>query len=285
MEHRTSLFENSMIWCGAGISIAEILTGTYLAPLGMIKGVTAIICGHLIRCTLLFLAGVIGGQRRISAMESVKLSFGGSGALFFALLNVLQLVGRTGIMIYDGALAANELWHLGRPFWCITIGILIIMWLIVGIRRLKWVNVIALTALMSLTIWLCWLIFTEPRTGSHFGKLAFGQGLELAVSMPLSWLPLISDYTALATQPVKASAVSAITYGLISSWMAIVGLGASLLTGEINIAKIMVAAGIGIAGLVIVLLSTVTTTFMDAYSAGVSTQTLMVKWAHEEQRS
>ena len=33
-EKRTGLFENGLIWFGAGVSIAEILTGTYLAPLG-----------------------------------------------------------------------------------------------------------------------------------------------------------------------------------------------------------------------------------------------------------
>ena len=65
MQHKTSLVENGMIWCGAGISIAEILTGTYLAPLGMAKGIVAIILGHLIGCGLLFLAGIIGGQLRI----------------------------------------------------------------------------------------------------------------------------------------------------------------------------------------------------------------------------
>lgn len=32
MQRQTTIIENSMIWCGAGISIAEILTGTYLAP-------------------------------------------------------------------------------------------------------------------------------------------------------------------------------------------------------------------------------------------------------------
>ena len=29
MEKKTSLFENGLIWFGAGVSIAEILTGTY----------------------------------------------------------------------------------------------------------------------------------------------------------------------------------------------------------------------------------------------------------------
>ena len=37
-EKRTGLFENGLIWFGAGVSIAEILTGTYLAPLGKRTG-------------------------------------------------------------------------------------------------------------------------------------------------------------------------------------------------------------------------------------------------------
>ena len=55
-EKRTSLWENGLIWFGAGVSIAEILTGTYLAPLGFEKGLMAIILGHLIGCLMLFLS-------------------------------------------------------------------------------------------------------------------------------------------------------------------------------------------------------------------------------------
>ena len=75
-EKRTSIFENGLIWFGAGVSIAEILTGTYIAPLGFGKGLLAIILGHIIGCTMLFFAGLIGGRVRKSAMETVKLSFG-----------------------------------------------------------------------------------------------------------------------------------------------------------------------------------------------------------------
>lgn len=42
MQKKTSLFENGLIWFGAGVSIAEILTGTYFASLGMGKGLAAI---------------------------------------------------------------------------------------------------------------------------------------------------------------------------------------------------------------------------------------------------
>ena len=73
-EKRTSIFENGLIWFGAGVSLAEILTGTYFAPLGFGKGVLAIIIGHIIGCMMLFLAGVIGGKTRRSAMETVKMN-------------------------------------------------------------------------------------------------------------------------------------------------------------------------------------------------------------------
>lgn len=119
-EKRTGLFENGLIWFGAGVSIAEILTGTYLAPLGMGKGLAAIIVGHIIGCLMLFLAGVIGGKVRKSAMETVKMSFGQKGSILFAVLNVLQLVGWTAIMIYDGALAADGVMHTGRWIWCLV---------------------------------------------------------------------------------------------------------------------------------------------------------------------
>lgn len=71
-ERRTGIFDNALIWFGAGVSLAEILSGTYLAPMGFGRGLLSIIIGHIIGCFLLFLAGYIGGTRRMSAMETVS---------------------------------------------------------------------------------------------------------------------------------------------------------------------------------------------------------------------
>ena len=279
-EKRTSLFENGLIWFGAGVSIAEILTGTYLASLGMKKGLVAILLGHLIGCVLLFLAGVIGGKVRKSAMETVKISFGQKGSLLFALLNVIQLVGWTAIMIYDGALAANQAVGVGNWVWCLVIGGLIILWLVIGITNLGKLNTVAMAALFILTLILCKVIFFGNYHAASVAAdgLTFGAAVELAVAMPLSWLPLISDYTREAKEPVKATAISAVVYGIVSCWMYVIGMGAAIITGEYDIAQIMLKAGLGIAGLLIIVFSTVTTTFLDAYSAGISSETVVSKW-------
>lgn len=277
-EKRTSIFENGLIWFGAGVSLAEILTGTYFAPLGFGKGVLAIIIGHIIGCMMLFLAGVIGGKTRRSAMETVKMSFGEKGGIFFSFLNVLQLVGWTAIMIYDGALAANGVLHTGRWVWCLVIGALIILWIVIGITNLGKINTVAMAALFILTLVLSRVIFGDGSVAGASGDaMTFGAAVELSVAMPLSWLPLISDYTREAKEPVKATAVSTVVYGVVSCWMYVIGMNAAIYTGESDIASIMVKAGLGIAGLLIIVFSTVTTTFLDAYSAGISSESVFSK--------
>lgn len=278
MNKKTSVFENGLIWFGAAVSIAEILTGTYFASLGFLKGLFAIVLGHIVGCILLFLAGMIGAKTQKSAMDTVKISFGTKGGIFFAILNILQLFGWTGIMIYDGASATQGILPIGHFIWCIVIGGLILVWILIGVKNLGKLNVIAMSALFLMTIILSFIIF---KGGTAFDKgdnsMSFGAAMELSIAMPLSWLPLISDYTKEAKEPVKATVASSIVYGFVSIWMYIIGMSAALFTMESDIAKILLKAGLGIMGLFIVVLSTVTTTFLDVYSAGVSTESIFSK--------
>ena len=272
---RTSVFENGLIWFGAAVSIAEILTGTYFAPLGFGRGLAAIVLGHIIGCAMLFAAGLIGGKARRSAMETVKMSFGQKGSLLFVVLNIIQLVGWTGIMIFDGALAANGVWALGDWLWSLVIGGLIVLWIVIGIENLGKINTVAMGALFVLTIILSFVIFGKGTMHAVSDEgMSFGAAVELSVAMPLSWLPLISDYTREAEKPGKATAASAIVYCLVSCWMYLIGMGAAIFTAESDIAQILLKAGLGAAGLLIVVFSTVTTTFLDAWSAGISSESV-----------
>ena len=273
-EKQTSVFENGLIWFGAAVSLAEILTGTYFAPLGLQRGLLAIFLGHIIGCSMLFAAGLIGGRVRKSSMEAVKMSFGQRGSLLFAVLNILQLVGWTAIMIYDGALAAGGVWNAGHWVWCLVVGGLVVVWILVGVENLGRLNTVAMAALLVLTVVLSFRIFQSGGSAAAGEAMTFGAAVELSVAMPLSWLPLISDYTREAAQPVRATAVSVLVYGLVSCWMYGIGMGAAIFAGDTDIAQIILHVGLGAAGLLIVVLSTVTTTFLDAYSAGVSGETV-----------
>ena len=268
---KTSTFANGLLWFGAAVSIAEILTGTYLAPLGFWKGLGAIVLGHVIGCALLYMAGLIGAKTGLSAMETVKRSFGRKGSLLFSSLNVMQLVGWTAIMIVSGAAAASAVAPLGNLLWCAVIGALILVWILIGLKNLGKLNTVAMGGLLILAVVLSFVVFrgSVPAFGGE-GGMSFGAAVELSVAMPLSWLPLISDYTREAEKPKAATLVSAAVYFIGSCWMYAIGLGAALFAGAGDIAAILLKAGLGIAGLLIIVFSTVTTTFLDAYSAGVS---------------
>ena len=276
---KTSNFENGLIWFGAGVSIAEIITGTYFAPLGFKNGLMAILIGHLIGAVLLYLAGIIGGMSEKSAMETVKMSFGQKGGLFFAFLNVLQLVGWTAIMIYDGAISTSHVFTTGHILWALVIGLLILVWIKIGISNLGKLNTVSMSLLFILTIVLSFKILKGVDFMSEASKdaMSFGLAIELAIAMPMSWMPLISDYTREAEDPKAATLTSTLTYSLVSIWMYVIGMGMALLTEESDIAMIMVKSGLGLAAMLIIILSTVTTTFLDAYSAGISAESLSKK--------
>ena len=272
----------SLIWFGAALSIAEIMTGTYFAPLGFSDGLLAIIIGHVIGCFLLFGAGLIGAREHMSSMQTVSTVFGNGGMKLFSILNILQLIGWTGIMIYDGALGAVELWNLPFTAWTFIIGALIIVWLFIGIRNMGYINSIMGYGLGILCIYLLISLLQESSIHSQgiiTDEMTFTAALELSIAMPLSWLPLISDYTRLSKNPVAGTASSAIVYGITSSVMYVLGLAAALYTNESNIAKVLLQAGLGFGGLIIIVFSTVTTTFMDALSAGISSESLQTKYS------
>lgn len=88
--------------------------------------------------------------------------------------------------------------------------------------------------------------------------------------MPLSWLPMVADYTRFAKNEREGAFGSFIGYFVGSSWMFIIGLGAAIVSKNPDPSAMMLAANLGVSAFGIVVLSTVTTTFMDAYSAGVT---------------
>ena len=284
-EKGMSVLGCGLVWFGAAVSIAEIEAGAALAPAAVggrgwsVLG--AILLGHLFGGAMLFLAMLLGARTRRGGMDCAKTPFGRAGGGFFAALNLLQLVGWTAVMVAQGAGAAKELLGGLVPFGaaCAGIGILVAVWIYVGLRGVGRINSVAMALLFALTVVLFASLLstgskgtgrpTEPMPGPVFW-FAF----EMSVAMPLSWLPLAADYTRDARRPVAACAAAALVYSLVSCWMYGVGLMSAALSGGRTVAGAMAAAGLGAAALLVVVFSTVTTTFLDAYSAGESAKSL-----------
>lgn len=268
-----------LIWFGAAVSLAEILTGTFFAPLGFEQGLIAIALGHVIGGVLFFAVSYVSARTGSSAMGTVRRSFGYVGAGFFASANIVQLVGWTAIMIFSGAAAATYLVpDLGPIGWSIVIGGLIVVWIAIGTKSMSRVQSVAAVLLFALTVVASFAVFGGgidlTATGASSEPLAFGAAVELAAAMPLSWLPVAGDYTRQAKSPLAGSLTATLAYTLGSCWMFAMGLGCALFAGSEDIAAVLAGAGLGVVGILIVVFSTVTTTFLDAQSAGESAEAI-----------
>lgn len=276
MDTKTSNLSQFLLWFGAAVSIAEILTGAIIAPLGLTNGILAIILGHIIGGVIFYFTGLIGARSKLPAIESTRISFGKYGSYLFSILNILQLLGWTAVMIISGAKAMNVVsiqifGFSSDAVWSVLIGALICVWILIGVKNLTKINIVAISSLFICCIILSFTIFSGNNpAGTLDNSMSFGSAVELAAIMPLSWLPLISDYTKDVRSEKLGTFWGTIGYFIGSCFMYIIGLGAAIYTGTSDIASILTGAGFGIAALLIVILSTVTTTFLDAYSAGIS---------------
>lgn len=273
-----------LLWFGAAVSFAEIMTGGLIAPLGFKTGVIVILAGHMIGTSIFVVCGIIGSREQLPAIASTKKTFGSYGTYLFAIINVIQLIGWTAIMILTASSSMNvlskHLWKVDNAgLWKIITGILVSLWIYFGNTGLKRLNNAAVVLLFGLTLVLGYLIFNNPLLLSTpaVGHSSIGSALEVSVVMPLSWLPLVADYTRFAKTEKAGAYGSFIGYFVGSCWMFIIGLGAAIVSGNSDPSGMMLGVHLGVMAFAVVVLSTVTTTFMDGYSAGVSFLNLLPK--------
>ncbi|MTV81556.1 putative hydroxymethylpyrimidine transporter CytX [Secundilactobacillus folii] len=267
-----------LLWMGAAISIAEIVTGTLIAPLGWQSGLLAIIIGHVIGCFVFLLpAGYLSAQQNRTAIQSTKTVFGEHGVQLFSLLNAIQLLGWTAVMIVNAQLAMNGiskvLFHYRSVLvMSLIVAVLIIVWLLMDHEWLFRINNAIVVLLALGMVLMLWTIIHEGRlnASTNLAPISFGSAVELNVTMALSWLPLIGDYTRHTEHPFKTSMASVSGYFLASICMFSLGLFTVILTGQSDFTTVLSRSSMGMIALLVIVFSTVTTTFMDAYSAATN---------------
>ncbi len=279
MENRTGLFTNMIIWFGVAISVSEIQAGIQIGSAAPINSIwVPLILGHIIGGILLYFVGLIGARLRVNAMESIKSTFGNFGSRFFATLNVLQLIAWVAVLNAQGALALMGLnVPISFALTCIILAILVAIWVFIGLQRTSKITSIIMIILTIL------LVILSARLlgigGYHIlpvqnsAALTFWNIFEISIAMPISWLPVIGDYTKDVESPKKATALSALAYTVASLWMYFIGIEVVGI-GTVDISQAILISGLGVQGVFILVISTVTTNFLATNSAGESAKAI-----------
>jgi putative hydroxymethylpyrimidine transporter CytX len=263
-----------LIWAGAAISIAEVYTGSLFAPLGFTKGLLTIFLGHIIGTLFFALGGLMSYKLKEPAIESTKGVLGDRGMIFIGFLNVLQLIGWTAVMIIQSAKAFNGAIGMSTSLGIFIVGVSVLVWTLFFDSEAYWINNIAVVLLFVLTIFVV-AYLKGGKIASVTGDISFSAAVELAVAMPISWLPLVGDYTINAKDGKSSFIYTFAGYFIASCFMYFIGLYVALKTGGKDIISYFASIKTGVVPLLIILLSTVTTTFMDVYSAAVSTLSIV----------
>ncbi len=283
------------LWFSLGIGLMVLQVGALLAPgLGLSGALLAILLGTGVGVLLLAAAGVIGSDTGLSAMATLRLTLGGHGARLPALLNLLQLVGWGSfeiIVMRDAAsllgtrtFGEDSAWN-SPLLWTLCFGALATLLAVSGplafVRKVlrKW----GIWLLLGACLWLTWNLFAKADLEALWGRagdgsLSLAVGFDIVIAMPLSWLPLIADYSRFGQRASRVFGGTALGFFLGNAWLMSLGVAYTLAfaaDGETNALLLALAgAGLGIP-LLLILLDESENAFADIHSAAVSTGLLV----------
>ncbi|WP_227243670.1 putative hydroxymethylpyrimidine transporter CytX [Paraburkholderia caribensis] len=279
------------LWFSLGIGLLVAQAGALLVPgLSLPHALLAILIGSVIGVVLFALAGVIGTDTGLAAMSSLRPTLGVRGASIPAVLNMIQLVGWGSfevIVMRDSADAlSKQAFGFSAPLiWTVIFGVLATLLAISGplsfVRRFlrSW----GIWLLLAGAAWLTYAVLAQHDLGALMrrpgnGEMPFGGAVDLVVAMPLSWLPLIADYTRFGRKAGETFRGTILGYGIANIWFyalgAVYGLAAG--GGDALLTTALAQAGGGLA-LLLVLIDEIDNAFADVHSAAVSTGTFWTR--------
>lgn len=224
------------LWFSLGIGLLVAQAGALLVPgLSLPHALLAILIGSVIGVVLLALAGVIGTDTGLAAMSSLRPTLGVRGASIPAVLNMIQLAGWGSfevIVMRDSADAlSKQAFGFSAPLvWTLIFGVLATLLAISGplsfVRRFlrSW----GIWLLLAGAAWLTYAVLAQHDLGALTrrpgnGEMSFGGAVDLVVAMPLSWLPLIADYTRFGRKPGETFRGTILGYGIANIWFYALG--------------------------------------------------------------
>ena len=294
-ERRTlSGLDLAVLWGDLGIGLLVLVTGALLVPaLGFGAALAAIVLGSVIGVGLLSAGAAAGAQHGVPTMVLMRPVLGLRGSWIPTALNVVQLIGWTAVelwaMSYVADIVSDRVFGFSaRWLWLSIAGIVccgLALWGPVGVTRVwmerfgVWVigGISVLATIAVLTSDGILSAITAPGSG---GFPTFGPALDLVIAMPVSWFPLVADYTRFGARPRAAFGGTFLGYLIANVWL--YALGALLvLAGSttpdpagIAIGLLAIAGGsvVGILFLVGLLVGETDEAFANIYSGAVSLQ-------------
>lgn len=279
----------AVLWGDLSVGLLVMVTGALLVPaLGFPRALLAIVVGSVIGCVPLALVGLAGEREGVPSMVLFRPMLGLRGSFLPSALNLLQLVGWTAVEFWAmgqvANVAARELFGFDAPrAWTAAVAVLCTALALGGpvlvVRR--WLERFGIYVLLATAVWITVRALGAGDPGAIWrgpgeGGLPFWLAVDLVIVMPVSWLPLVADYTRFARPGSGGIAGTYVGYLVGNVWFYTLGallvLGAGAAADVLGIGTAIVGAAGGGLLLLALLVGESDNAFADLYSAAVSIQ-------------
>jgi putative hydroxymethylpyrimidine transporter CytX len=279
----------AVLWGDLSVGLLVIVTGALLVPaMGLPSALLAILVGSAIGCVPLALVAAAGQREGVTGMVLFRPVLGRRGSFLPSALNLLQLVGWTAVEFWAMAAVANvvsirlfslDAYHL----WLVAVAGVCTAFAIGGpilvVRR--WLERFGIWVLVATSAWITTGVLAagdldEMWRAPGRGGLPFWLAVDLVVVMPVSWLPLVADYTRFARSRSGAAIGTYAGYLVGNVWfyalgaLLVLGLGVAPDVRGIGAAIATVAGGSLV--LIALLVGESDNAFANIYSSAVSVQ-------------
>ena len=271
-------FHYFILWSSLGVGLLVFSAGSFLSGVPFYHALLAIIIGSIGGSVLLSMAGKIGSDNAVPSIIGIRPAFGLYGSYLAAVLNIIQLIGWTTFEILILSKAAEQLTNTNVTFvWNILFGVIITLLGIFGplfvVRQ--WLSKFAIWIVYaSSAIILITLLFQNlpDVLSEESNDMSFFVALDIVIAMPISWMPLVSDYNRFAKSSKSAFMGTLLGFSITNIIFYVGG----LLFGVADISSIIISIQAILFGfiLLVLIVDEIDNAFADVYSAAVSSQNI-----------
>ena len=296
-------FDFAVLWGDLAVSLLVMVAGALLVPgLSTKAAMLAIVVGTLIGAVLLSFAGVIGSRTGVPTMVGLRAPLGVRGSFIGSGFNILQLIGWAAIEIIIMAQAASRVSDhyvsfSGYYLWIVffgAVGLLMAVGGPVTVVR-QWMQKFGVWIVVAASLWLTYHLFHAYDIGNIWRAKAdpeagfpnFWQGVDIVVALPVSWLPLVGDYSRFAHREAPAALGTYIGYSIANIWFFALGMlyvqalanaSADSLVGDL--VDSILPLSLGWLAVLVILVGESDEAFANIYSTAVSFRNLIPRLTH-----
>ena len=290
--------DHAALWLSLGVGLLVMQVGSFLVPaLGPRQALLMIVVGSILGSGLLAWTARIGCESGLSSAGLMHATYGSRFARLPVLLNIVQLIGWTTfelVVMRDGTVAiarqsggfASSAWPVLATFlWGGLLIALLTGSMVTLVRR--FVGRIGLPLVIISLVWLTWQ-FLEKAGAQGWGTLWNRQGdgsmgtlsaLDLVIAMPVSWLPLVADFSRHGRDGGAALRGTWLGYAIANIWCYSLGVLVALTAPGVEMVAALLLAQGGLIALGLILVDEVDNAYGDLYSGSVAGHSLRPGWS------